>query len=67
MLSLRQFLKYFLWNIKLNKLDFDQVNSYSIQNIHANVKSGKIIGTLIRLILYGFVKYIAVKGNPSCL
>ncbi len=54
---------------ELNKLNYDEVIDYSIHNIHANVKSGKIIGTLIRLILYGFVLLLSLMGflTLSCV
>lgn len=54
---------------ELNKLNYNEVLDYSIHNIHANVKSGKIIGTLIRLILYGFVLLLSLMGilTLSCV
>ena len=54
---------------ELNKLNYNEVIDYSINNVHNNVKSGKIIGTLIRLILYGFVLLLSIMGvlTISCV
>ena len=54
---------------ELNKLDFNQVNDYSIQNIRANVNSGKVIAIVIRLILYGYVLLLSIMGilTMSCV
>ena len=54
---------------ELNLLNYEQINEVSIQNTRADINSGKIISTLIRIISYGYVVLLALMAllTMSCI